>query len=508
MTEVRLRIATKMTLGLTSLGLLMFGFYGFMLVRSETGDLRRAVEAEVRMVGRSLQVSVENALRDGQLADVEETLDEVQRINPGLQITVFDEDSEIITATDLSAEHSAWSEVGSEEMLWFEPESSPVRVFMAMPLLFPGGESAGTLVLERPLTDMIEDLRVTTMGIYLLVLGFVLMTMVSGAVLGNIYITQPLSRFTNAIGRVGRGDLREFEQTATSLELTALVERFNIMVRLLKQTQERLEAEAESRRHVQRGLQKADKLISIGQLSAGLAHEIGSPLQVLHGRAQMLRTKSHDPKEVERIAEIMVIQSERITRIVDQLMHFARRRTTSLRKMDVVPMCTAVIELLQIEAKRRDVTLRAEVEPSPPQIEADGDAVQQIVFNLVTNALNATPRGGEVIFRIFPSLMERSGDLEPSPALTLSVADNGAGITEEDRHQLFDPFFTTRAQSGGVGLGLAIVQGIVDDHRGRIDVESQPGQGATFCIQLPIEQPQSYYMDTADELNETQTFAG
>jgi signal transduction histidine kinase len=246
------------------------------------------------------------------------------------------------------------------------------------------------------------------------------------------------------------------------------------MVDTLAEARQRIDHETEARLRLERGLQGIDKMVTIGQLSAGLAHEIGSPLQVLSARGSALATRSADP-ETRRQAEILVEQTARITRIVDQLLSFGRRRPPVIAPRDLARPVRTVLELLDGEARRRGVALELAVDDGDHTIEADEDQLQQIVLNLVRNALAATPSGGRITVRI-----------EAAPGLAqvrLIVRDTGPGIPPELQGRLFEPFFTTRASEGGTGLGLAVVRAIVTDHGGTITASSE--HGAEFIVSFP-----------------------
>jgi len=222
-------------------------------------------------------------------------------------------------------------------------------------------------------------------------------------------------------------------------------------------------------------------MVTIGQLSAGLAHEIGSPLQVLSGRAAALLSRSADP-ETRRQAEILVEQTERITRIVDQLLSLGRRRPAVIAPCDLAKPVKTVLELLDGEIRRRGVTLDFQHDAGDHAIDADEDQMQQIVLNLVRNSLAATPSGGRITVRVDTSLASPG---EPG-VVRLIVRDTGPGIPPELAAKLFEPFFTTRASEGGTGLGLAVVRAIVTEHHGTITASSD--HGAEFIVSFPPRQ--------------------
>jgi signal transduction histidine kinase len=373
-----------------------------------------------------------------------------------------------------------------EAVFTFYPPQKPTHAALALPLTDDNGTVLGGLLLVRPLADMREALRELQHGIVVTVFVFVLTTTILGLLAGWIYINRPLTRMAAAMKQVRAGNLQSTLPVDRRDEMGAIAAEFNTMVTDLRETRQHLEQEAESRRHLQQALQQADKLITIGQLSAGLAHEIGSPLQVLRGRARTLLTRAHDAAEVQRNAEILVTQTDRITRIVEQLLRFTRRRAAAPSRNDVRPAIGNVVELMQHEAQRRGVSLLLQTPKPLPPMWVDTDELQQIVLNLIANALAATPRGGQVTVRVEDSrVVPRTGS-DALPALRLVVADTGRGIAPEMRERVFDPFFTTRAAEGGTGLGLAVVKALVTDHGGTITVDSTPGVGSEFVVVLPV----------------------
>jgi signal transduction histidine kinase len=482
---------TKITISLTAAGLILFGGYGLYLMRSERQDLLKAVEREVRLLGRSIQVSAENALRDRQPEDIRDILQTLERVDETTGVVVYDASGRVIAASgDLVLEtiepvvQKAMDEGAPN--LRFEPPDGLDRVQLALPLIGDDESLLGGLVLVRPLDEVKRDLDATRRGIGLSVALFVLTSAVLGLLLGTVYISQPLARMAKAMRQVRGGDLTSALSIDRRDEVGALAQEFNVMVAELHEVRRRLEQETESRQRLQRSLQEVDKLVTIGQLSAGLAHEIGSPLQVLYGRARLLAARADDPAETRRIASILVAQTDRITRIVAKLLHLARRHPLRVAPVDVPAAVRTVLELLETEARRRGVTLTLQAAPELPALLGDADEIQQVVLNLVTNALNATPSGGEITIDVEARRSVCGNSLAPVPCIRMIVSDTGCGIAPETQAHLFDPFFTTRRAQGGTGLGLAVVKAIVTDRAGTIAVSSQPGHGTTFTINLPV----------------------
>jgi signal transduction histidine kinase len=484
-----MRTLTRMTIALTAAGLVIFGAYGVYLVRAERRDLVAATEREVQMLGRSLRTAAENALRDRQIEDIREALYELEILGESVDVVVYSPAGERMAATlqtvDPNGLLDSAARVAMGERrpsLRYDPPGVSGRMILALPLLADDASLLGGLILVRPLDDLRRDLQRTRRAVSLSVLLFVLTSAGLGWALGTAYIARPLARTAAAMRAVRSGDLSSALRIEHHDEIGALAEEFNAMVAELRHARTQLEEEIESRRLLQRTLQEADKLISIGQLSAGLAHEIGSPLQVINGRARALAAAAGNEAETRRVAEILIGQSDRITRIVEQLLRFARKRPAQITAIDLPSTVRTVLDLLEYEARRRGVRITMEVPEALAPLLADADQIQQLVLNLVSNALNATTSGGKISITIAAG---PGGDGTGPAVVRLIVSDDGCGIATADRERLFEPFFTTRSLQGGTGLGLAVVKSIVTDHGGTIAVESESGHGSRFTVELP-----------------------
>lgn len=473
--SVRLRF----TLALTTVGLVLFGTYAVWAYYSERADLQAAAHAEVRVIGQSLETALGNALRDKQRPDIEETLATLEAVAPDLDIHVFDPVGSPITRSrgaalepflqDLARRAAA----GRTELVTTEPQDDPRRVLFSGPLSADDGTVLGAVVVARPTNDLNADLERTRNRLIVALLAFLGTTVVVGMILGTVHVSRPIARLLAGVRHIREGDFRTTVQPGRNDEIGELVKEFNVMIGTLAQMRERIEAEAEARSRLEIGLQHVDKLVTIGQLSAGLAHDIGSPLQVLSGRAATLQ--EHADPEVRRQAGLLVAQCDRITRVVEQLLSVGRRKPAAVGPCDLVVPVVAVIDLLAGEARRRKVTLELETDEHSHDIIGDVDQLQQVTLNLLRNALAATPAGGTITVRV-----DRVGE-----SVRLVVRDTGPGIDRDTQARLFEPFFTTRAAEGGTGLGLAVVRSIADEHRAKIDVYSEPGSGAEFVVSFP-----------------------
>jgi signal transduction histidine kinase len=222
-------------------------------------------------------------------------------------------------------------------------------------------------------------------------------------------------------------------------------------------------------------LRHADRLRTVGQLAAGIAHELGTPLNVVAGRARMIARAEVDGAAARDSAGIVVEQADRMAHTIRQLLDFARARTPHMSREDVGALAAQAVDLMAPLAQKRGVSI-AFSRGARAEAEVDAGQIQQVLTNLLLNAIHAMPNGGEVRVDVIRSQSD----------VRVDVIDDGVGMPPEVRSRLFEPFFTTKPVGEGTGLGLAVSWGIVAEHGGRIDVETEPGCGARFSVHIPV----------------------
>ncbi|MFQ5988242.1 MAG: sensor histidine kinase, partial [Dehalococcoidia bacterium] len=224
----------------------------------------------------------------------------------------------------------------------------------------------------------------------------------------------------------------------------------------------------------------AEKLTSLGQLAASIAHEVNNPLSGVLVYTQLLAKKIAGDKFSKETAlnYLSRMESEltRSARLVRNLLDFARQSPPSLRSVSVNDVVDKSLDLAAHSAVLQDIEVIKELGSPLPTIMADFDQLQQVCTNLIINAVQAMPEGGRLTLRTSTA----------DSWVRIEVQDTGCGISPENMRKLFTPFFTTKAKEKGVGLGLAVVHGIIQRHRGKIEVQSKEGEGTTLTIFLPV----------------------
>ncbi|HKU43927.1 MAG TPA: HAMP domain-containing sensor histidine kinase, partial [Polyangiales bacterium] len=307
-------------------------------------------------------------------------------------------------------------------------------------------------------------------------LAFIVLVLVVGA----IYVGNPLQQLVDMARRVGQGDYGMRLYFARKDELRDLAETMNGMCADLSEARQRIERETKRRIAAIEQLRHADRLATVGQLAAGVAHELGTPLNVIAGHAKMIVTGEVTGPEAAESARIALEQTSRMTNIVRQLLDFSRRRPAQRSRADVAEIATATVAMLGAVAQKKDVELSLDVRSPGMLAHVDVVQIQQALTNLVMNAIQAVPVQGHVHVEV----VEQSGP--EGTYACMRVSDDGPGIPAEDRSRVFEPFFTTKGVGEGTGLGLAVAIGLVKENGGSIEVTAADTGGAQLSIVVPL----------------------
>lgn len=296
-------------------------------------------------------------------------------------------------------------------------------------------------------------------------------------------VIRPIRAIGVATERAGAGDLASPIQLLPRNEFGRVGMSFNQMLERIeegqRQVQKQLEAISKANRQLQetqQSLVRSEKLASVGQLAAGIAHEVGNPLAAISGYVGLLRDGELDAEEQKDVLERVQKQLDRIREIIRNLLDFSREDASAFSAVSIVACIDDALALIRALPASKGVRLTCETSPDARVYAAQGHLVQ-VLINLLMNALDAvseSSRGGEILIRV-----------EVADEVEIHVSDNGPGIPEALLHRVFDPFYTTKEPGKGTGLGLAISSRLVEDMRGKLTLESSE-RGTTFTVHLPL----------------------
>jgi two-component system NtrC family sensor kinase len=305
--------------------------------------------------------------------------------------------------------------------------------------------------------------RITLMAVAMILFTFLLATPVTRVITNPLKDLRELAEVSK---RVAQGELTVRMPVYYGGEVGELAKEFNLMLDTLHATQDHLV--------------QSEKLASLGQLAAGVAHEINNPLGtiLLYSESALKECAEEDPHQAD--LNTIVNETKRCKRIVAGLLNFSRQHQVVAQPTDINALLQELIDLAPRRIKTVPVKVVGEFDPNLPIIDGDASQLHQVFLNLTVNSVEAMPQGGTLTMRT------RKG---PEDMITVEIRDTGVGIPREDLGKLFTPFFTTKPVGKGTGLGLAISYGIIKMHRGKVSVQSEVGKGTTFIVNLPVKLP-------------------
>jgi two-component system, NtrC family, sensor kinase len=273
-------------------------------------------------------------------------------------------------------------------------------------------------------------------------------------------------------------------------ELGVLAVEINQMCERLAEAQARVAEETNQRLAASEQLRHADRLMTVGKLASGVAHELGTPLNVVSGRAKMIARGQVAGSELVENAKSIIEQAERMTNIIRQLLGFARRRKPQHRRESLRLVVEHTLALLHPMAEKSSVVFHSRLVDPEPFADIDLPLIEQALTNLVVNAIQAMPKGGTLTIVSCEEVASPPAGVPASAGryACLHVEDTGVGMTDEQLRHAFEPFFTTKDVGSGTGLGLSVAHGIVGDHGGWLSASSEVDRGSRFSMYLPLAQ--------------------
>lgn len=356
-------------------------------------------------------------------------------------------------------------------------------IYTYVPVEGPDGRAA-VLELYEPLSELEAHTRASARNLVIMAIALVLVGTLFVGVVGVKLIGRRMRELVSHARRIGEGDLDSRVDPRGHDEITELGRAMNRMAGDLERLRDRILEESRSRIRALEQLRHTERVATLGQLSAGMAHEMGTPLNVISGRAKLIASTEPLNDDALESSRIIVEQADRMTDTIRQFLDYGRPARTRKAPVDVVEVLEAVTKMLEPGARRRGVTLELRGGHDVPRAMLDRSQMQQVFMNLIRNGIQAMPAGGRLELDVAVDRDDDAGSVE------VRVRDEGTGIAPEHRKRVFEPFFSTKGSGQGVGLGLSIVRGIVEEHGGEIGVESAPGRGSCFRVRLPLGGPE------------------
>jgi signal transduction histidine kinase len=494
---VRSSIKLKLVLVVVAILAVTVGVAPWGAIRMQERQLMQDSEEHLRSLQGLLRVLVADAMLIGDREQIQKLIEEVASHQDIKQVRIFDTDG-IVHFSSHPEERG--SQLSYEEMHRYVGMADPVTMsrekgavvhtvlqpMFNRPACFrchpPERKVLGILQLSLSLDQMSQ--QVSSLERSALVATLItLMVIIIGVWLAlTLLIDQPLQRLVDVMVRVAHGDLSVRAAVSNRDELGQLAGHFNDMISKLHTAQGELE------RYHQEQMARADRLATLGQMAAAIAHEIRNPLTGISGALSVLSRDfpSEDPRrEIVRQTRLLI---DRLNKTVEDILHYSRPSLPQFQTVQLDDIIERSLSLVGGEAAKAGIRVVKEVDPTvrsgddAPTVDADPHQIQQVLMNLILNAIQASTAGGQV--RIRTRLTENHGEQMQA---YIDIEDDGKGMTVEETGQAFHPFFSTKAH--GTGLGLPIAKQIIEYHQGRITLHSVPGRGTRVEVRLPVHMP-------------------
>ncbi len=498
-------LRTKIIFFTVAILILAIGLGTWIIVDLQIMELQQMTKDKLTILANTIERSLETAMLEGRSQDVQRIVEMVGTHNKIYAIRVLDADGFVLRS-------ARESEIGMRANLDFssmqiEDQSNIIiqakndrgdiilrnlRPILNRPECFRCHDASqrinGVLEVDVSLDEMerhVAKLK-KTMVIWAASIT-VLLAFALSALLSRI-VTTPIIDLTNTMAKAEEGlDVRA--KVVSEDELGRLAHSFNSMIIKLNKTKKKVE-----KLHYEQ-MRRADRLATVGEMAAGIAHEIKNPLTGIAGVIQILGRDFPPEDSRHKIIKEVLEQIDRLDKAVKNLLSFARPPAPNLAELNINELLEKIIAFLSPQFSKNRVRVRRELLPNIPDVSGDPELLQQVFLNIILNGVQAMPEGGEML--IETSVKPDSGAAEQNTApetgedlrepdsetVSIAISDTGKGILPENMEKIFNPFFTTRQQ--GTGLGLSITQKIIEQHGGNITVDSTPGKGTVFTIYLP-----------------------
>jgi len=498
------RISYKLIVAVGSVTLVIIGVFAYVMLSAH----RQQLIGEVRRSANQLSETVKSSTRYDMLLNQR---DSVHRIittigrQDGIEkVRIFNKDGTVIFSTDkLDAgrmvdkkAEACYACHAADQPLERLPISDRTRIFQtpergrvlgiinpiynepscwqsACHAHQPTQKVLGVLDISMSLNDVNREMQASQRR--MLLFGVVAIAAVSLMIylLVNRIVLNPVTEIVAATRKVAAGDLQYKIALSKRDEIGMLANSFNEMTQKLSEAQ--------------RQVYQSQKLAAVGQLAAGVAHEINNPLTGVLTYSSYLLKRAEDKPEFKDDLEVIVRETQRCRGIVKGLLDFARQSPPEKRAGDVNEIVERAIRIVQNQLAAHRVELRRELRADLPPVHVDMNQIQQVIVNLLLNANDAIGDDGGIIVVHTDDNRADGGAVQTRPTqVEIRVSDSGCGIPAATLQKIFDPFFSTKGPRG-TGLGLAVAWGIVEKHNGRIEVDSAVGKGTTFRVRLPID---------------------
>ncbi len=482
-------LRSKIIIAVSGILAVTIGFGTWINIGYQRTEMEHALEDNVLIISNTIERSLSNAMLEGKSKEVQHILEAVGGYHNIREIKIFSPNGVILKSS------KPW-------MIGRKVDPTTQKCFLAdkfkepikrrdeglFSVLFPiendrrcfhchGSKVKlnGILAVDVSMAHTQKEIGELSKTMFLWAFGVTAILAVSLSLFLTQLVTNPIQKLIATMERAERG-LEARAEVKSSDDIGRLGEAFNSLLSKLESARRKVD-----RYHYEQ-MKRADRLASIGEMAAGIAHEIKNPLAGIAGVIQVLKKEPAIGDQKRAVLEEVLSQVERMDKAVRNLLSFARPPEPKMTLVDVNELIGKLLDFLAPQFAKHSIVAERKLTPGMPWLTLDPDLMQQALINIALNAVQSMPEGGTFTVETKPARPVEEG----TGSVGLVFADTGKGISPENLSRIFSPFFTTRQQ--GTGLGLSITQRIIEQHGGEINVESSSGEGTSFTISFPYPQ--------------------
>jgi len=484
------KLRHKIILHVAVIGLLTAIILTFLYISTQKNIIHTMSRQKAELAGSMIESSIFSAMKEGRLERVQTTLQEIAEPSDIKQIRILSPQGQILRSSEADEIGSAVEGSTLDKMNKFLSKNQSDIIFIGQKSAIQGfhiienkSECFGCHAPQEKINGILEvniDYATTVALLQKNQLKGVIIALLSLAILIFVIlrlfekiINRPIFQLKNKMKKVQEGDLNIQLSSLKNDEIGSLAQSFNIMVRKLNQANHKIE-ELFSKQ-----MEKAEHLASIGELAAGLAHEIKNPIAGMKGAIEIINQKIDESDQKKEIFAEILLQIEKINNIIQDLLSYAKPKEMSVSLVDPNECVKNAMKLAKPQISDKDIHFHFKGLENGTPAHIDADKIQEVILNLMLNSISAIDKKGHITI----NLLERN-----KRELEIIFSDTGKGVKKETLPQIFNPFFTTKKR--GTGLGLSICKKIIEAHQGSIKVKSQERKGTIFTIRLPVLQPE------------------
>lgn len=473
-----MRVARKLTIALVLAVCSVLTVHGYLTSRRELAFFEADTQRDARMMGRALAAVVGELWRTQGEARARQMIGEANEREATVNFKYVSLMPGGTEAPSVALERIGAPEPGRVSVVRELEQEGTIYTYIPLAIDAP---KRGAIEVSSSLTEQHRFVRRSVVAIGITTAATTGLAAALTILLGAWFVGRPMRALIAKARRIGGGDLTGPLLLRQRDELGELADEINAMC-------DRLAEERLARMRAVDELRHAHRLAVVGRLAAGIAHELGTPLHVVSGWADMIVNREVEGDGVINAARNVSDAASRMARIIRQLLDFARRRVVHKEPQSLENVVQQATTLLTPIAEKRRVELTIRGPGAPIEVEVDTAQVQQAVTNLVMNGIEAMPDGGRISIELSTARLQPPAELggEERAWASIEIRDNGPGMPPDVLEQVFEPFFTTKGVGEGTGLGLSVSYGIVQEHGGFIAAQSQPGHGTCFRVLLPL----------------------